>query len=70
MTDDTMTEGMTGPGTTIDETKGLDTMTDGMRGPGTTTGEMIDEVVIDESKFLFVPKLSVADNQLPARREA
>jgi len=61
---------MIGPGTTIDETKGLDTMTDGMRGPGTTTGEMIDEVAIDESKSPFVPTLSVADNQLPARREA
>jgi len=48
-TDDTMTAGMTGPGTTIDETRGQDTMTDGMRGPGTTTGEMIDEVVIDET---------------------
>jgi len=65
-----MTEGMTGPGTTIDETRGLDTMTDGMRGPGTTTGEMIDEVVIDESKLLFARALSVANNQLPARREA
>ena len=47
-----------------------DTMTEGMTGPGTTTGEMTDEVVTDESKSLFVSKLSVADNQLPARREA
>ena len=46
-----MTEGMIGPGTTIDETTDLGTMTDGTRGPGTTTGEV---VMTDESE-LFLP---------------
>jgi hypothetical protein len=46
-----MTEGMRGPGTMIDETRGLGTMTDGMRGPGTMTDEV---VMIDESESFFL----------------
>ena len=50
-----MTEGMRGPGTMIDETKGLGMMTDGMRGPGTTTDEV---VMIDESEYFLLPSSS------------
>ena len=50
-----MTEGMRGPGTMIDETRGLGTMTDGMRGPGTTTDEV---VMIDESESFILPLAS------------
>jgi len=70
MTDDTMTEGTRGPGTMIDETKGLGTMTDGMRGPGTMTDEV---VMIDESESFpssLVVAVTQADIQIPTRREA
>jgi hypothetical protein len=63
-TDDTMTEGMTGPGTTIDEMSDLGTMTDGTRGLDTTTGEV---EMIDESKLLGHETVAPADWQVPTR---
>jgi hypothetical protein len=62
-----MTEGTRGPGTMIDEMRGLGTMTDGTRGPGTTTDEV---VMIDESECFFLPSpIFLASSSLTIRIE-